>query len=128
MQERRTKQKSIIYEGLKTLNHPTATEVFEWVHKKAPSISRATVFRVLGGFAASGKALEIKMAGSDIRYDYFTQRHCHGHCKRCGRVEDVWLNTDMPPMEIGETNGFLVEDYSVEFIGVCKRCKEERIN
>ncbi|MFQ7079625.1 MAG: transcriptional repressor [Christensenellaceae bacterium] len=57
MQERQTRQKSIIYDALKTLDHPTATEVYGYVHERHPSVSRATVFRVLGGFAQTGRAL-----------------------------------------------------------------------
>ena len=128
MKERQTKQKLIIYEGMKALNHPTATEVYEWVHEKAPNVSRATVFRVLGGFADSGKALELKMAGTDTRYDYFTKKHCHAHCKRCGKVEDVYLSADMPEVDVKEGNGFLIEGYSLEFIGICRNCKGEEIN
>lgn len=63
MQERQTRQKSIIYDALKTLDHPTATEVYGYVHERHPSVSRATVFRVLGGFAQTGRALELRMGG-----------------------------------------------------------------
>ena len=59
MQERQTKQKQIIYDALKTLDHPTATEVYGYVHENYPTVSRATVFRDLGGFATSGRALEL---------------------------------------------------------------------
>ena len=61
MQERQTRQKSIIYDALKTLDHPTATEVYGYVHERHPSVSRATVFRVLGGFAQTGRALELRL-------------------------------------------------------------------
>ena len=70
MQERQTKQKQIIYDALKTLDHPTATEVYGFVREAHPTVSRATVFRVLGGFATSGRALELRAAGSEVRYDY----------------------------------------------------------
>ena len=70
MQERQTKQKQIIYDVLTTLDHPTATEVYNYVHEHYPTVSRATVFRVLGGFVGSGKALELKVAGEEVRYDY----------------------------------------------------------
>ena len=69
MQERQTKQKQVIYDALTMLNHPTATEVYAWVHERHPTVSRATVFRVLGGFATSGRALELRLAGSEVRYD-----------------------------------------------------------
>ena len=38
MQERQTRQKSIIYDALKTLDHPTATEVYGYVHERHPSV------------------------------------------------------------------------------------------
>lgn len=123
MQERQTRQKGIIYEALKTLDHPTATEVYGWVKEKHPTVSRATVFRVLGGFASCGKALELKTAGEEMRYDYNVAPHYHARCKECGRVTDVhakgigqvWAENDF---------NFIVEGYTVEFFGVCKDCRE----
>ncbi len=125
MIERQTKQKGLIYEALKSLDHPTATEVYGKIHEENPSISRATVFRVLGGFAASGKALELKMAGEDVRYDYNVMRHYHAHCKKCGRVADVKVDGFLPEIVDSSATGFDVEGFSVEFYGTCARCKEK---
>jgi Fe2+ or Zn2+ uptake regulation protein len=123
MQERQTKQKQIIYEALQTLDHPTATEVYGYVHNMYPTVSRATVFRVLGGFAANGRALELRAAGDEIRYDYNVMPHYHAHCRECGRVADVWVE-GMPEKGLkGEADcGFQVEGYSVEFFGICTHC------
>ena len=127
MQERQTKQKQIIYDALQTLDHPTATEVYSYVHNVSPTVSRATVFRVLGGFAASGRALELRAAGDEIRYDYNVMPHYHAHCRECGRVADV--RTEGIPESglkgVAEC-GFSVEGYSVEFFGVCADCRGEK--
>ena len=123
MQERQTKQKSIIYDALKTLNHPTATEVYGYVHKTAPTVSRATVFRVLGGFAASGKALELRTSGNEVRYDYNVDPHYHARCLGCGQLTDVWVR--IPKMEAElKGDGFLLEGFNVEFYGKCELCRE----
>jgi Fe2+ or Zn2+ uptake regulation protein len=124
MQERQTKQKQIIYDALKTLDHPTATEVYGYVHEMAPTVSRATVFRVLGGFAVNGRALELRAAGNEVRYDYNVMPHYHAHCEKCGRVADV-VATGMPVGGLAVTaeNGFSVSGYSVEFYGTCKHCR-----
>ena len=123
MIERQTKQKKIIYDALKTLNHPTATEVYSYVHELYPKVSRATVFRVLSGFAEGGRALELKMAGTDVRYDDFTQTHYHVHCKKCGKSADVTLEKTVEiPSRATDTQGFALEGYSVEFYGVCPAC------
>ena len=123
MQERQTKQKQIIYDALKTLDHPTATEVYGYVHDHFPTVSRATVFRVLGGFAGGGKALELRAAGNEVRYDYNVMPHYHAHCEKCGRVADV-VATGIPVEGLSVTteNGFSVSGYSVEFFGTCKNC------
>lgn len=126
MQERQTKQKQIIYDALKTLDHPTATEVYGYVHNHFPTVSRATVFRVLGGFAVSGKALELRAAGSEVRYDYNVMPHYHARCEKCGRVADI-MARGIPTegLSITAENGFSVRGYSVEFFGICKHCAEE---
>jgi len=127
MQERQTKQKRIIYDALTALDHPTATEIYGYVHERYPSVSRATVFRVLNGFANCGRALELRMAGSDVRYDYNAFRHYHVHCRRCGRVADVAMPSDFPALEaVTDSCGFSVEDFRIEFFGLCPTCAETK--
>lgn len=126
MQERQTKQKQIIYDALKALDHPTATEVYGYVHDHYPTVSRATVFRVLGGFASSGRALELKVAGEEIRYDYNVMPHYHAHCLECGRVADVKaMGMPLGGLQVSAEEGFEVSGYSVEFFGRCRECKEK---
>lgn len=126
MQERQTKQKQIIYDALQTLDHPTATEVYGYVREMHPTLSRATVFRVLSGFANSGRALELRVAGHEVRYDYNVMPHYHAHCRLCGKLADV-VAEGLP--ETGLTakgcGGFEVDGYFVEFFGTCQACREK---
>lgn len=125
MQERQTKQKQIIYDALTNLDHPTATEVYGYVHETHPTVSRATVFRVLSGFAGNGKALELRVAGDEMRYDYNVEPHYHAHCVTCGRVSDVVMQgAPFGEMNVRANCGFEVQGYSVEFFGVCGECKK----
>lgn len=123
MQERQTKQKQIIYDALCALDHPTATEVYAKVHESYPSVSRATVFRVLGGFAGSGKALELRSAGNEMRYDFNYMPHCHARCVCCGRLSDV-QTTGFDAEKIGAVacGDFALQGFTLEFFGTCKRC------
>ena len=124
MQERQTKQKQIIYEALKTLDHPTATEVYGYVREANPTLSRATVFRVLGGFAGAGRALELRLAGNEVRYDYNVEKHCHARCVGCGRVADVEVSgLDCEKLKAEAGSGFEIEGYALEFHGICQECK-----
>ncbi len=121
MQERQTKQKQIIYESLRRLDHPTATEVYAHIREVQPTVSRATVFRVLSGFASTGRVKELRLAGSEMRYDYNTSPHYHAHCRACGRVRDVKIDGAPHPIDIALPS-FSVEGYSIEFFGKCTDC------
>ena len=128
MQERQTKQKQVIYEALKTLNHPTATEVYGYVRDVSPTVSRATVFRVLGGFAACGKALEIRSAGNEVRYDYNVTPHCHARCGYCGCVADVDVKGVLTSgLNATAYDDFELQGYTLEFHGVCRECRDRAL-
>ena len=59
---RNTLQKEIIHQTLCRMNcHPTASMVYEAVHRTHPTISRSTVFRVLGQMA---EVMTVSMAQS----------------------------------------------------------------
>ena len=124
MQDRQTKQKQIIYDALCALNHPTATEVYAHVRALYPTVSRATVFRVLGGFADSGKALELRSSGQEMRYDFNTYAHSHARCVSCGQLCDVKTSASMEEnLQAEPCDGFDLQGVHLEFYGVCKDCK-----
>ena len=126
MKERQTQQKQIIYTALTTLDHPTATEVYTYVHEQYPTVSRATVFRVLGGFAGTGKALELRTAGSEVRYDYNVAPHYHARCEKCGRVVDVAVEgISSCGLSARTFSRFNVKGYGIEFFGECESCLGE---
>ena len=123
MEQRNTWQKQAVYEALCMLDHPSATEVFERVKRDYPTLSRGTVFRVLGAFAREGKIKKLQLSDSDVRYDFRTAEHFHARCRVCGAVRDVFLNL---PEELtaARADGFSIDGYEVEFFGVCAACKE----
>ncbi len=120
MDRRNTLQKEIIHRTLcEMCSHPTAAAVYEEVHRLHPTISRSTVYRVLGQMAEEGQILRLGLAGSDDRYDGNIHRHGHVRCRLCGAVADI------PPVAMGEpedTAGYLLEDCAVEYCGLCPDC------
>ena len=124
MQKRNTVQKTIILDALKELcNHPTPAEVYEYIHKKYPTISQATVFRVLASESEDGDVQRFIVPGG-TRYEYGLRKHYHVCCRVCGKAADV----DMPYMEGIEKNAMPCDDFSVEghiieFVGLCPECR-----
>ena len=118
--ERNTKQKTAIYHALTVLDHPSATEVFEYLQDDLSEISRGTVFRVLGAFADCGKVRRLIPADGEVRYDFRTLPHAHACCKRCKRIFDVRLPETWRTVSV---EGFTVDDCDMEFSGICDHCR-----
>ena len=85
-----------------------------------PTISRSTVYRVLGQLTEEGEILRLHLAGEDERYDGNTSRHSHVRCTRCGAVADI---PAVAMEEPAETRGYLLTGCVVEYAGVCPRCQ-----
>lgn len=108
-------------------NHPTADDVYRMVHEDYPSISRATVYRVLNKLAENGAVFKVNISNGADHFDHQTFKHYHAHCRVCGGVCDVNLNP-IQLLEEGavETDGdFTISGYSLQFDGVCGKCKEK---
>lgn len=124
--KRNTVQKEIVFDVFREMhNHPSAGMVYEAVHEKYPTISKATVYRLLAEAAEDGDVLRLKLNGTDDRYDVTLGTHYHIVCRKCGHVADVITGLDVPQI-LNKTEGcesFQVEGCHVEFVGVCKNCK-----
>lgn len=118
---RNTQQKGVIQATLCSMhNHPTAGQVYELVRQNHPTISRSTVFRVLGQMAEEGTALRLCLTGSDDRFDGNTHRHSHVRCIECGAVADVpWV----PVAPLEDTAGYQLLDCRIEYTGLCPVCQ-----
>lgn len=125
--KRHTFQKSIILDTLKHLgNHPTPSMVYDEIHKHYPKVSRATVFRVLAGECEQGNAQRVYTPGGTARYEYGVRKHYHIICRVCGRVADVDMNIPQysPIDDISNAEGYAVENYIFEFVGLCPECRK----
>lgn len=124
MNARNTLQKEIIRSTLCSLkSHPTAPMLYELIHSTHPSISRSTVYRVLGQMVEEGTILRLGVAGSENRYDGTTEPHSHIRCRVCGRVDDL------PAVEVSpvaDDGGYSIESCSVVYSGVCPQCSEAK--
>lgn len=127
MNKRNTLQKGIVSDVFCSMkNHPSAEMVYEAVHEKYPSISRATVYRILAEAAEEGRIQRLKLTEASDRYDFTLNKHYHVVCRSCGAVADVAaeLDEDSIKEDADGCEGFLVEKCHVEFSGICKRCRE----
>jgi Fe2+ or Zn2+ uptake regulation protein len=120
---RRTAQRYSVLEYLcKGPVHATADEIFFALNRRAPLVSRATVYNTLRELMQAGLVREFPSEGKAARFDANLHPHYHFVCDACGKVDDIdWFEiperTRKPAI-----GGRSVRDYEVIFHGTCERC------
>lgn len=123
MNRRNTKQRQLIAEAVRGLDHPTAEEVYCAVTQRAANIGKATVYRNLNLLSEQNEIAKICTGEGADRFDVRTDRHPHMRCRACGKLFDAPMKPLPPVTELlGDTGGFMVEDQIIEFVGLCPDC------
>jgi Fur family peroxide stress response transcriptional regulator len=123
--QRFTDQRAAVYRFLLgTTDHPTADEVFTAVRADIADISLATVYKALETLVSCSLAVKLSYGDDSARYDARTDDHYHSRCVQCGQVRDVpgQVPELLPQLHVGD--GFRVQGYRVEVIGLCPACAD----
>ena len=123
--ERNTVQKEIVLEALSALaNHPTADAVYERIHQAHPSVSKATVYRLLGKMADNGQILRVRINNGADHFDHQTFPHYHVRCTNCGNVDDVVIPLLSAADEMADqATSYTNITSSLQFDGLCPACQ-----
>lgn len=124
--KRHTMQKQIVYEAVNLLkNHPSAEDVYKYIHPKYPQISLSTVYRNLYSLVQDGKIKRLNTLTPE-RFDHFIDDHIHFKCNECGRLFDLDIKLLQTVLEQIQSVEFEHKIFSVNIIsnGVCKDCKD----
>ena len=126
--KRNTMQKQIVYEAVNSLkNHPSAEDVYRYIHPKYPQISLSTVYRNLYSLVQEGKIKRLNTLAPE-RFDHFLDDHMHFRCDECGELFDLDINHMQSVLEQIQRNEFEHKVYGINIIlnGVCKDCKDHK--
>jgi Fur family peroxide stress response transcriptional regulator len=123
-----TIQRRAVFETLaRHRDHPSADQVYEELQARLPGLSRTTVYRVLDTLVRQGLARKVLHHGAVARFDPATDRHHHLVCDSCGALVD--LDDDaVPELRVPEArgSGFQIRDYTINFTGICRDCRQRR--
>ncbi len=120
-----THQRAAIFTVLaSTERHPSPEEVYEAVRPELPSISLATVYKVLDLFHRHGFLRKVSTERQAARYDANLGPHHHLICDRCGHIQDVQLPL-AAPLAAPDAGDFAVSHYDIIFHGLCGACRAE---
>ncbi len=120
-----TPQRSAIFAMLAaTDSHPSPEEVYSAIRKSTPSISLATVYKILELFHNRGFIRRVSTLDQVTRYDANVEPHHHLICSHCGRIQDIDVEAiaGRPP-EMPMLPDFQVSDYEIQFHGACSECR-----
>jgi Fur family transcriptional regulator, ferric uptake regulator len=121
-----TQRKFIIRELKKLKTHPTADEFYDFIRKKTPKISIASVYRNLEVLSSLGMIAKLETSGRQNRFDGNTSMHHHLKCSKCEGYSDFdpegaqILSESMDKIK-GLNAG--IEGFSIVFTGLCSKCK-----
>jgi Fur family ferric uptake transcriptional regulator len=104
--------------------HTTLPEIYDRVQAKAPTISRATVYRTLDFFCRLGLVVAADIGCEHTVYEIAgVTRHHHLACRQCGQVEQ--LDPELIGAlfaQIESEQGFKVDMDHIVLLGLCKQC------
>lgn len=123
-----SRQRESIKELLMSRNdHPTADMIYTDIRKVFPNISLGTVYRNLSLLTEIGEVKKLSTGDGVDRYDADTSPHNHFVCRRCHAVIDLDME-DIGSIKTAAAKNFdgVIEDYSVNFYGLCDLCKNSK--
>ena len=100
--------------------HPTADEIYSFLKKKNPSLSKTTIYNTLEILKKHNLINALTISGSELRYDLREQMHHHFLCRKCGMIIDIELKC--PNIDEASKYGCKVEEVHGYFKGLCKKC------
>lgn len=110
---------------LESHDHPAPEAVFQRVRGGLPSVSLATVYKVLASLEAAGLASRVGVPGDANRYDANLAPHHHLICTRCGDVADHH-DPGLAPALPRALGGFVPSEARVQIFGLCARCRDHK--
>ena len=122
-----THQRQVLYEVMQGMEgHPSPEEVYDRVKEKVPAISLATVYKNIHLFVESGIFRKMSLHHGSVRVEMNNDDHHHMVCSRCKDITDIGeKELGLVPTHRKLADGFLVERYSVDVIGLCAKCQAE---
>jgi len=117
-----TPQRIAILEAVINLgNHPNADQIMDYISRKNPNISLATVYKVLDTLAESSLVKMVRTDKDIKRYDAFLEKHHHVYYSDSDKIDD-YIDTELNNLlekyfENKKIPGFVIEDLKLNIIG-----------
>jgi len=122
---RKTPARVAITDFLSSSNFPVdIAQILSFLRVNNLKTNKVTVYRIIDLLYRNGIIDRIELGEGKYRYEIKKGDHHHLVCENCGKIEDV-EDKYMKKLEeeIYSKQEFLVKKHSLEFFGLCSRCK-----
>lgn len=122
-----SKQKEIVLRVLGEHKiHPTADELYRFIHQEYTDIGVATVYRNLNKLAEEGVIKKIVGLDGSSHFDSCIEPHFHFICGCCGKIYDVEDNVGMDLIaKAEEFTDCKITSMDITFRGLCRECAKK---
>lgn len=103
--------------------HPSAEDLYKQLKPRFPSLSLATVYNTLEMLTKAGELQEINIKADKRHFDPNPAPHGHFLCRSCQGIYDL----DFQTLDLAlpfDAKGYMVEEYTLYFYGLCPRCRQ----
>ena len=112
---------SILEDSTKPLD---INSIYQEVAKRHVDADQVTIYRIIENFIDKNLVTRIRLAEKKFYYESKRAEHHHAICEKCGSIADVSnCSIGKVEREIEKTKGFLVNSHSLEFFGLCNKCR-----
>lgn len=107
--------------------HPNATQLYETIKARFPTMSQATVYKTLALLKEMNQVFEIDLR-DDSHYDGSRpDPHTHLVCIHCKKIVDGEFAIDLPSLKkIEAASGYQIIRPQIVFFGLCAECRQNR--
>ena len=107
--------------------HPSASQFYEQIKIKFPTMSHATVYKTLALLKELGQVYEIDLRG-DSHYDgNRPQPHPHLICIKCNRIIDGNISLSKEAInKLEQVSGYKVLHPQITLYGFCSDCRDDQ--
>jgi Fur family ferric uptake transcriptional regulator len=123
MPERRTAQKAAVMNVLAEADAPLGVqEILDLASQVTPSISQATVYRVLKSLLKKQTISLVQLPGETPLYEMAGKHHHHFfRCRTCRQMYEVQGCDELIQRLLPDN--FTLEDHEVFLFGLCANCR-----
>ncbi|WP_343231397.1 transcriptional repressor [Saccharopolyspora sp. ID03-671] len=125
---RMTPQRQLVLDAVRELGHATPEQVCKKVQETAPTINITTIYRALDLLEQLGLVRHTHLGHGAPTYSAEEHEHVHLACHRCGRIDEVAIETmDELADKLRREHGFALDATHLALSGTCRECQNADI-